>query len=432
MEGYLIFGSIMAAAAMVSAFGQQIKGLAASFQRIWLAKIDLDPSLSGNLYKYCNDKMKLSKMRSKVLVGCKVKCGIKDADKMVSFDLLSQSSLIFRHGFKILWTLPGKWVNNPSTNKYERTVTCYLPRFMWNSEKFMNIITSYCDDENDDMSRFKIERFCGINKNSPTIELDATKRADIIPISCDAMLSETKSGRAMMSPYKLDDLYTNKKNNPFDWYSFDDNIMEAVERARQWIDAKNWYREKHIPWNRGWLLHGKPGTGKTLLLRCVAQYLNIPIFILDIPSMSNNELIGFWEKCLCQSPCMILLEDFDNIFHTRDNRTDSTQGVTFDCLINCISGANQSEGVFLAITANNIDKIDSAIGGNRDQEISSRPGRVDEVIELGEMSNKCKYAMAQKIVEDDDIIEDIMDITTGMTAAQFTETCTRLCCRNNL
>lgn len=41
------------------------------------------------------------------------------------------------------------------------------------------------------------------------------------------------------------------------------DLAEDVERdIREFLDAKDWYDARGIPWRRGYLLHGLPGTGK--------------------------------------------------------------------------------------------------------------------------------------------------------------------------
>lgn len=60
--------------------------------------------------------------------------------------------------------------------------------------------------------------------------------------------------------------------------------MASVNRARQWYDKKEWYRSMKIPWRRGWLIYGISGSGKSMLIRCVAQDLDIPLFVYDLGS----------------------------------------------------------------------------------------------------------------------------------------------------
>jgi AAA+ superfamily predicted ATPase len=70
------------------------------------------------------------------------------------------------------------------------------------------------------------------------------------------------------------------------------------------------------------------------------------------------------------SPCIVLLEDFDNYFDGRKciiggsiSGTNNTNiKFTFDVILNCLDGVyNTYEGVTFIMTANDIDKIDTAL-----------------------------------------------------------------------
>lgn len=425
MDSYLTYGSILAGLALLATFSTKAKNAVVAIQRIWLVKIELDQMLSGAVYKYCMENMSLIPFRSRTLVGCKRRLIHETKDRLMSFDLLSRSSVMFRRGWRIMWVSPGRWFINPSTGKYERSVSCFFPKLMWNADLFIRNVILDNDTLECMKTRFRIEQFHGINKTAPVITLDETKKVDDLPSSSHTLILEAQIGRAIVSPYCLEDIYVANQDNPFDWYVFPNYVMEVVARCKVWLESKDWYASKRIPWNRGLLVYGNPGTGKTLFLRCLAQYLDLPIFVFDLRSMSNDELVAFWERTLSDSPCMILFEDFDNVFHHRQNVVDSGTGITFDCLLNCISGVSQSTGTIVAVTANDIDKIDDALGGNMEQKISSRPGRIDEIVELTKMDEYCRIAMAKKILEQD-YSDSIMDETNGMTAAQLTEICTQI------
>jgi SpoVK/Ycf46/Vps4 family AAA+-type ATPase len=61
-------------------------------------------------------------------------------------------------------------------------------------------------------------------------------------------------------------------------------------------------------------------------------------------------------------------------------------GLTFDCLLNVLDGVERLEGVFVIITTNDITKVDPAIGQPTGDNGSTRPGRIDRVIELRNMA----------------------------------------------
>lgn len=241
---------------------------------------------------------------------------------------------------------------------------------------------------------------------------------------------------------------------------FPKKIKSLIKEVELWRKSRDWYRSRGIAWKRGWLLYGPPGTGKTALARAFAEDLNMPIYVFNLAQMDNAELIRSWTKMQVNVPCIALLEDMDNIFHGRENvsrrnnamsflmrddkdeendgdsNTSSTSfaPLTFDCLLNCLDGIERNDGIFTIITANNLDKIDPALGQPRKLDdgtvefISTRPGRIDKAVLLTYMEKQDKRAMAERMLAD--YPESLADVLRGIessdlqeTPAQFQEIC---------
>ena len=93
------------------------------------------------------------------------------------------------------------------------------------------------------------------------------------------------------------------------------------------------------------------------------------------------------------APCIALLEDIDATF---DGRKGMGKHLTFDCLLNCIDGAERIEGVFVILTTNDFSKVDAALGGGG----QTRPGRVDRVFELPLLNKEGQRQLAARILEE--------------------------------
>lgn len=215
--------------------------------------------------------------------------------------------------------------------------------------------------------------------------------------------------------------YTNEYN-PFEHLYFEPHVEKYIQRAKSWSERGDWYRDKTIPWRLGWLLHGQGGTGKSSLAKAIAQRLKLPIYQFMLSTLSDMEFVHEYQRM--QAPCVVLLEDFDTVFHGRDPVTEH-KALSFNTVLNMISGVNSMNGVFVIITTNNIEHIDSALGVESSIEgLSTRPGRIDVVIEVGQIGVENRMRMANRILGDWPwVIQAVVDRGEGLTPAQFQELC---------
>ena len=212
----------------------------------------------------------------------------------------------------------------------------------------------------------------------------------------------------------------NNKINPFENLYYDTEVEKYINQARQWFKMGDWYTNRSIPWRRGWLLHGKPGCGKSELAKALAQELGIPIYVFHLSTMSDQEYMAKLNDV--SFPAVVLLEDLDNVYKGRENITEH-KSLSFDCLLNSLSGVSSPNGMFLIVTTNRIDYIDPALGISQGSNgISTRPGRLDTVIKLGTMNAKNREKMAKRVLKDwPQFIADIVKIGEGVTPVQFQE-----------
>ncbi len=240
---------------------------------------------------------------------------------------------------------------------------------------------------------------------------------------------------------------------------FPKEIESLIGIVNLWVKSKEWYKEKKIPWKKGWLLYGVPGTGKTALARAFAEDLDLPIYVFSLGQMSNNDFLKSWQSMQLNVPCIALMEDIDNVFDKRknisqlsgmlngsmfyQNGSQSSEGasevkspLTFDTLLNCLDGVDKTDGIFTIVSTNDITKIDEALGVpeffdvDMHNFISSRPGRIDSVIKLDYINIENKKKMAEKLLSEfpDKMAEVNLYILKEVqeTPAQFQEYCCRI------
>jgi SpoVK/Ycf46/Vps4 family AAA+-type ATPase len=151
--------------------------------------------------------------------------------------------------------------------------------------------------------------------------------------------------------------------------------------------------------------------------------------------MSNQDFNRIWKDTIgTYAPCICLFEDIDGVFDGRENvatRGKMDQGLSFDCFLNCLDGVENTDGLFIVVSTNNIDKLDNAIGvPNNGDGMSTRPGRIDRTLFFDSLDENGREKMANRILGDFDKDKWSFILDEGGnyndTGAQFQERCCRL------
>ncbi|POR37340.1 Putative mitochondrial chaperone BCS1-B [Tolypocladium paradoxum] len=193
-------------------------------------------------------------------------------------------------------------------------------------------------------------------------------------------------------------------NRPFSTVILNERVkQELLDDAADYLNpmTRRWYANRGIPYRRGYLLHGPPGTGKSSLSLALAGYFRMKIYIVSLSSASATEenITTLFNELPMR--CIVLLEDIDSagLTHTRDDasaasgsqdalaplprpripRTRATAAsvggrLSLSGLLNILDGVASQEGRILIMTTNHIEKLDKAL---------IRPGRVDMIIRFG-------------------------------------------------
>jgi len=227
--------------------------------------------------------------------------------------------------------------------------------------------------------------------------------------------------------------------------------------------SPRWYATRGVPYRRGYLFHGPPGTGKSSLSFALAGLFGLDIHVISLleSTMTEADLNHMFNTL--PKRCVVLLEDIDTAGLKRDSNEDAdhpdsekpnsssdngfadlakelrrahravssgggrdtfsqSQGVSLSGLLSAIDGVASHEGRVLVMTTNQPEKLDPAL---------IRPGRVDMRVEFGlatlhqieeiffhkywsdsETQNGCRPDTPLK--EEDDTEQEGMGIREGM------------------
>ncbi len=152
---------------------------------------------------------------------------------------------------------------------------------------------------------------------------------------------------------------------------------EVLDDIKEFFKKEKWYNKMGIPYRRGYLLDGCPGTGKTSLIKALAGELDIPIYILNI---SKDMKESQFQSLICDVPqkSIIVIEDIDCLF-TKKRKMDKKYNITFKTILNSIDGLISPYGTLLFLTTNHKLKLDDAL---------IRPGRIDRQYKIDKMDKE--------------------------------------------
>ena len=167
-----------------------------------------------------------------------------------------------------------------------------------------------------------------------------------------------------------------------------DSLEQIEADIARFVERKDWYLDRGVPYHRGYLLTGPPGTGKTSLVRHLAQKFGMAVYVSDGSIKSITSV---------PPKSILLLEDVDSIAKMRmaakafDSTTSGTaptaQSVpmssaeldnlfapTLSELLNALDGLASANEIIVIMTTNHPELLDAAV---------LRPGRVDYRLHLG-------------------------------------------------
>ncbi|KAJ8598518.1 hypothetical protein CTAYLR_001395 [Chrysophaeum taylorii] len=160
-----------------------------------------------------------------------------------------------------------------------------------------------------------------------------------------------------------------------------DAPAKLLDDCREFLASESRYARRGIPYRRGYLLHGSPGSGKTSLVLALASELGLPVYVLAADARSLTDAAFAEVLNAADVPSIVLVEDVDAAFPTSRNDDDDAEisrgGLTLAGLLNALDGVLAQEGRLVFLTTNRVDALDPAL---------LRPGRVDYRLMFGRVT----------------------------------------------
>lgn len=406
----------------ITMFWNNIKGIFVRFESIFIVKAELQGHASEDFMAYCWKHFKPSPLGVRKFYSMDLFVRSKNRFGRVISESTGQH-ITFWRGWRPIFI--STVMDNNKRNSGDTTFS--FIRGTFDLEKLLidsnNLYDIYKHEKNDTSSRYQVKRCFG-RKISGNKGRDAED-----PISNRTPDQGTHNYGYRPLFYTKEDLGVPTSKKPMENLAYDQSVEDFYEEVRRWKNSKDWFKDRGLAWRFGALLAGQPGTGKSSLARALGQSLDMPIHSYDLTTMDNEELVNHWQASLGESPCIVLLEDIDRIFD--ENRqiktTKDKSPLTLDCLLNCISGVQPSDGILVLVTANDVTKLDPALGVPDETGRSTRPGRLDRAVYVGILDIKGRYKMANRILSDNpELINVTVELGEGETGAQFESRCSKL------
>ncbi|HLD02780.1 MAG TPA: CDC48 family AAA ATPase, partial [Candidatus Nanoarchaeia archaeon] len=161
----------------------------------------------------------------------------------------------------------------------------------------------------------------------------------------------------------------------------DDEIKKIREMVELPLKHPEIFERLGIEAPKGVLLHGSPGTGKTLLAKAVANETNSHFILINGPEImskyygqSEENLRKKFEEAQKNAPSIIFIDEIDAIASKREETRGEVERRVVAQMLALMDGL-QSRGKVVVIAATNVPNIlDPAL---------RRPGRFDREIEIG-------------------------------------------------
>lgn len=162
-----------------------------------------------------------------------------------------------------------------------------------------------------------------------------------------------------------------------------------------------------LPYKRGILLYGKPGNGKTTLVKSISSTTSAPVAYWQITEYtSSGSIKEVFDTAAQMAPMVLVIEDIDSM-------PDSCRSF----FLNTLDGATSKEGIYLIGTTNYPEKIDPAL--------MNRAGRFDRAYEVKTPDEAMRLAYLTHIgmprLVTGVALEQAASGTDGFTLAQLSE-----------
>ena len=259
----------------------------------------------------------------------------------------------------------------------------------------------------------------------PEIDLDEEKISSEILQKIEITSEDFRDALKEVRPSALREVQVQIPNVSWDDVGGLDELKEELREAVEWpIKHKEAFDYVDVETPKGILLHGSPGTGKTLIAKALAKMTESNFISIKGPELlskwvgeSEKGVREIFRKARQAAPCIIFLDEVDALVPRRGSggsESHVTESVVSQILTE-IDGLEELHNVLIVGATNRLDIVDDAL---------LRPGRFDRIIEVPNPDAKGRHNIFEihtkkkPLASDVDIVK-LVELTDGFSGAEI-------------
>jgi hypothetical protein len=166
------------------------------------------------------------------------------------------------------------------------------------------------------------------------------------------------------------------------------HIERSVDRhIKDFIRMRDKLLAKGQETNRGIILSGAPGTGKTLLIRSIIEQTDQTVIVVGPEQAAERGYVAeMFRMARDFAPVLLVMEDIDNGVGIHRKLRDHP--ILGECL-NALDGVSRNDGIFTIASTNYLDRMDPAL--------KDRPGRFSRVIDVPIPNQECRHRLLNNL-----------------------------------